>query len=948
MRDAGELRFGRFQLRRQQRRLLMDGAPVELGARAIDVLFALIEAEGAAVSKDDLLSRVWPGVAVEEHNLNVQVYALRKALGPDRELIRTIPRQGYCFTGEVAVATPPRDEVSPRASVRAPSTNIFSAIEALIGRHDEVRELLALQADARLLTLSGPGGIGKTVLALQVARTLAASFRGEIVVVELASLSNPVLVGSAAAGAIGLKVGGGEISPDVVARAIGSKPLLLLLDNCEHLIDAAAALAETLLHHCPNVSLLATSREALRIEGEAVYRVPALDLPPARAQAEEILQHGAVQLFIARVSALNVQLAASADNLQLVADICRRLDGIPLAIEFAAARAATLGLHEVAVRLNDRFGLLRGGRRTALPRHQMLRATLDWSYDLLSEPERRLLRRLAVFSAGCTIEGAVAVMGGDDAGAVIDGIASLVAKSLLTRDAAAAAGDRWRLLETTRAYALEKLAESNDAAEAARRQADFFCQLFSAAAPSALVQPPIEEMPRYLSELDNVRAALEWCFAPGGEVAIGVALTAGFVPGWMHAGLLIECREQTERALARLDPNGDLGEPMQMQLNLAFGLTSALTLGSSERAGPALDNALRLAERLGNVEVKLRTLWAIWVLNNNIGAWNATPAISEQFSRTAHRAGEEANILVAERIAGYTLHLGGQQREARPYIEHVLVRYSSPVAPRQMVWPQLDQRVLARALLGRVLWLEGHLDQAVAHARASLDDAEAMGSQLSICDALRVAVCPIAIMTGDLATAGREVPRLVDLAARCNAPFWRIVGRCLQGKLLIALGEFKAGVDMLRGELDGFEATGWDVGYPEFLGVLAEGLAGMDMVDDALDAVGRALARVERGAQRFYLPELMRIQGELLWRQNGDRVPAAEARFVAAIELAGRQGAPFWELRAAMSLARLRIAQRRRDDARQILAPAHAKFTEGLDTADVRAAAALLASLPAC
>jgi non-specific serine/threonine protein kinase len=289
------------------------------------------------------------------------------------------------------------------------------------------------------------------------------------------SLSDPDRVPSLVAHVLGLKLSGEQISPESVARAIGGKKLLLVLDNCEHVVDAAARLAETLVRLCPATSIVATSREGLRIEGEHVYRVPPLDVPGLNGKdSDNVLGHSAVQLFLARAMAVDSDFSPHGENLRAMADICRRLDGIPLAIEFAAARAAILGPELVLSRLDERFGLLTGGRRTALPRHQTLRATLDWSYELLPEPERCLLRRLGIFPAGFTLEAANALMSDQShaTSVTLEQIANLIAKSLVTLDASPSSG-RWRLLETIRAYALEILAENGETEQVARSCAEF-------------------------------------------------------------------------------------------------------------------------------------------------------------------------------------------------------------------------------------------------------------------------------------------------------------------------------------------------------------------------------------------------------------------------------------------------------------------------------------------
>jgi predicted ATPase/DNA-binding winged helix-turn-helix (wHTH) protein len=476
--------FDGWEVDLERRELRARGVPVPLGGRAFQVFAVLVKSAGELVTKDELMARVWPGAIVEENKLQVHISAVRKALGPDRGTVRTSFGRGYRVLGnwrirkECALADPVGLDPT-RMPVQPFLNNLPAAASGVIGRTATVQQLQEFLCAHRAITLTGPGGIGKTTLALEVARSLFPAFHGDCWLVDLASLSDPGLVPPTVAGVLGLKLGGDEISTEYVARAIGGKKLLLVLDNCEHLIDATARLAETVVRLCPATSIVATSREVLRIEGEHVYRVAPLDVPdPDQEQSDIVLGHSAVQLFLARARALDSDFSPHGENLRTIAAICRRLDGIPLAIEFAAARAAMLGPELVLSRLDERFGLLTGGRRTALPRHQTLRATLDWSYELLPEPERCLLRRLGVFPAGFTLEAAIAVMGdqGHTTSVILDEIANLAAKSLVTLDESAPTGC-WRLLETTRAYALEKLAEGGETELITRRSAEFFRDL---------------------------------------------------------------------------------------------------------------------------------------------------------------------------------------------------------------------------------------------------------------------------------------------------------------------------------------------------------------------------------------------------------------------------------------------------------------------------------------
>src|ERR1700682_590741 len=574
--------LGEWEVDLARRDLRARGVPVPIGGRAFEIIEVLVQSAGELVTKNDLSARIWPGAIVEDNTLQVPISAIRQALGSDRGILKTASGRGYrllgAWTSRESTSSVDSMDLEPMRSPAEPfQTNLPAAASELVGRTNAVQHLRGLLSAYRVVTLTGPGGIGKTRLALEVARGLFPSFQGDVRLVELVSLSDPGLVPTAVTGVLGLKLGGDEISAESVARAIGAQRLLLVLDNCEHVIDAAAKLAETIVRMCPRTTILATSREILKIEGEYVYRVPPLDVPSQHEEPDDILGRSAVQLFIATTRALHSDFSPNGENLPAIAAICRRLDGIPLAIDLAAGRVATLGLQQVALDLDDRLGMLIGGRRTALPRHRTLRATLDWSYELLPDSERCLLRHMAIFTAGFTLEAAIAVMSDNVAVAstVVEGIANLVAKSLLTLDGSVPSG-RWRLLETIRAYALEKLFECGEAEQAARRHAEFFRDLFASCDPK--LQPSIEDLARHGREIDNVRAAVDWSFSPSGDSLIGIVLTAAYAPVWLHLSLVVECRERIERALDRLDPDVSQSAPLRMRLHTALGLPLILTM----------------------------------------------------------------------------------------------------------------------------------------------------------------------------------------------------------------------------------------------------------------------------------------------------------------------------------------------------------------------------------
>ena len=515
--------------------------------------------------------------------------AVRKALRPYRSFPDTEPGRRFDLLGDWTVrrhnaTRPPIGPQRIRVDGESPVTNFPATVTRLVGRTAAVARLRELMSAYRVVTLTGPGGIGKTSLALKVARGIVGEFADGGWLVEFASLSDPALVPSALAGVLGRKLGAGGISDDALARVVGDNNLLLLLDNCEHVIDAVASLTETFMQRCPRVTILVTSRETLRVAGEYVYRVPELEVPAMdEVKPDQLRSRSAVELFVTRTKAIDPDFSPRARELREIAAICRHLDGIPLAIEFAAARTAALGVQQVTIGLGDRFASLKAGNRTGLPRQQTLRATLDWSYELLPESEKRLLRCLSVFSGGFTLAAIVAVMNdnGSDTSAVTDGVANLVMKSLVALDRREAK-TRWCLLETTRAYALEKLGESGESGQIARRHADFYLALFAPFATEGQLQTALDDLGTYRREIDNFRTALNWAFAAGGDAAVGVALAAAGADFWVAVSLVAEAFKWSGTALARM--GAAAGTRWEMILQCSLGVSLIFTKGMVDEA----------------------------------------------------------------------------------------------------------------------------------------------------------------------------------------------------------------------------------------------------------------------------------------------------------------------------------------------------------------------------
>jgi predicted ATPase/DNA-binding winged helix-turn-helix (wHTH) protein len=518
----GERRFGRFRIGLERRALWIDDERAKIGARAFDVLVALFERRQKIVSKSELLDLVWPGLAVEESNLHVQMSTLRKILGPG--IIATVPGRGYRFVaaledhGGLPADTLPQPVA---ADALASRTNVPPRTEVLFGRDHDRETLRALLSRHRLVTIVGPGGIGKTQLALAIAHNLRDSARDGVWIVELSSVETAERVVSAVARLFG-EAGGSAGALAALIEATRAQELLLVLDNCEHVIGAVAELSSALLAEAPGVKLIITSQVQMKTSGEQVYRLAPLDVP-ASPDAATAMQYSAIALFVARAQAADARFTLNADNVEAVVEICARLDAVPLAIELAAARVSLFGVQSIRRKLDERLHLFTGGPREALPRQRALAATMEWSYGLLSDDEKRVLDLLGIFVGGFSLTGAQELISDErvDPWAALDLLSTLIDKSLVVLDP----GDppRYRLLETTRAFALERLAATGALSSARRKHT--LATIATLRALSPWDSPYIHAV-SIAPDIANLRAAAAWTIGPEGDHALAIELAA--------------------------------------------------------------------------------------------------------------------------------------------------------------------------------------------------------------------------------------------------------------------------------------------------------------------------------------------------------------------------------------------------------------------------------------
>jgi predicted ATPase/DNA-binding winged helix-turn-helix (wHTH) protein len=945
---ARQFTFGPFRLIRAQHLLLMDDKPVHLGGRALDILSALLERPGEVVGKEELIARVWPNVFVDEANLRVHVAALRKALGDGQagaRYISNVAGRGYCF---VATVLEDRAPTSTRIAA-APfgrTQTVPPPDPRMVGRAEVVRALAAQLPAHRFVTLVGPGGIGKTTVALAVADAFIGQLRDGVHFIDLAPLSDPLLVPTALASALDLSVRSDSPIAGIVSF-LRDREMLIVLDNCEHVIDAAAVLAESVLRDAACVLILATSREPLGIDGEHLHRLSPLHSPPESAglTATDALGFPAVQLFVERAAARLDSYRLTDDDAPFVADICRRLDGIALAIEIAAGRVDAFGVAGLASLLDDRFRLLMRGSTTSPARQLTLGMTLDWSYTLLLPLERTALRRLAIFAGVFTIDGVTAVLGEDGVPAeeLVECVASLVDKSLVVANVAGEIAE-YRLLDTTRAYAREKLKENREDETFARRHARHFRDLLAEAASAWERQPATEWLEKHRHLIDDVRAALDWSFSPSGDASIGISLAIGAVPLWFQASLLNECHERAQQAISRLAPGEGQADVMRLYAAIAWSLMQ--TKGQVAETQGAWAKVLELSEALNDLDYQARGLWGLWSGRLNSGDFKQALVLAERFCAIAPQQRDPGDRFVGDRMIGYTLHLMGQQTAARQHIERMLNGYETPVTGAQIIRFVFDQRLTARCFLARILWLQGFPDQAMATVAEIIEYAASGQDTLSLCQALVQCACPVALLVGDLQAAERYATVLVDAASANALEFWKAWGGCFRGVVSVRRGDVAAGLTLLENALRELRAIEFGVYYVATLCEFADALGLAGDCDRGLEAIGEALDRCERNEERWCFAELLRIKAELLLRRGATKAAEeAERHLSQSLEWARRQQAWSWELRSAVSLARLWDSQGRAADAAEMLRRAIARFTEGLDTRDLKAATALLEQL---
>ena len=944
---AGQTRdvisFGPFTLVASERLLTRNGARLQLGERMLDTLIALVSSHNQPIDKRDLMTQVWPDVTVSEGSLRFHIAGLRKALGDGKDgarYITTLAGRGYCFVAPVTRSSD-RDNVRSPVATGFPAANVPSRLARMVGRADGVLTLSTDLVAVRFVTIVGAGGVGKTTLAVAVGHYLIKTFAGVVLFVDLGALSDPRLAATSLASMLGLSVQSDDATPSLIAY-LRDKRILLILDNCEHLIEAAAVLAASIFIAASQVHILATSREALRVEGEHVHRLEPLAFPPddSGLTAAVALTYPAVQLFVERAAASGARLDLNDSDAATVARICRRLDGVALAIELAAGRVEAYGLQQTAALLDERLSLLWQGQRTAPPRQQTLKATLDWSYDLLTRLEQQVLRHLAVFVGDFTLGAALAVLTSPsiDQMLVLGAMESLVAKSMVATNRTSATM-RYRLLDTTRDYVLATRIDQAEWADLAARHAAHYRQWLE---QSGSEWSNAAERALHLTDLGNVRAALEWCFGVNGNARIGVGLAAAAAPVFLAMSLLTECHRWSERALLALDDAGCEGRE-EMHLQAALGLSAMLTRGESEAARVALERSLLIAEERGDALNQMRLLGPLQMFYLRIGNFKTALLYGKRSFPISRSIGDPAALALSHCLLGLALHFTGDQSRAREELEAALSHGpgSQRTTATYLGW---DGYSIGAAHLARTLWLLGHPAQGLDRARQNVKNAASVDHPVTLSVVLSWAVT-VFLWADDLHSAEEHLEWFMSHARSYSLGPFLALGRGYAGQLAICRGDAKGGVESLKAGLVELHAAHYELLTTPFNISLAQGLAATGQFAEGLALIDGTIRLVETNGDLAYKPELLRVKGGMLLSMPHPSDNDTETCFRQSLELSRYQGARAWELRTAVDLAALLTAQGRSDSARALLRPVFEKFAEGEATTDLKAAERLLATL---
>ncbi|MDI7862848.1 winged helix-turn-helix domain-containing protein [Rhizobiaceae bacterium n13] len=930
--------FGPFRLHREHRRLFCGTEEVQIGGRAMEMLLALTRKKGELVTKEELFNAAWPGIFVHEANLKVTIASLRRSLreySPIGNYVRTIVGRGYWLSDQLD-----NGEFPQRPDLPVAANTQFPELGTVIGRDAEIAELRAAIAVNRLTTIVGAGGIGKTTVAVAAAQLFEDEEGGSITFIDFSRVAGEEFVIPSLAAMLGIS-SGSQDRLDAISSILARRKALLLLDTCEHVVNAVAHLCDIILANTTDVRILATSRQALRAKGEEVVWLAPLEVPPAgrTLTGEEILRYSAPQLLVERASEKGAYTIRDGDA-PAIAEICRRLDGSPLAIELISSRLTVLSAPDVLEELGDRFSALVERDREGPLRQQTLLATLEWSYALLTTSEATVLRAVSVFMGSFDMDAVVSVVAhhGLDPTVVFDAVAGLRAKSMLSVEQMAG-GMRYRLLDSTRAFAGNLLETSAELTAVSQAYARLVLNILSRANADQARLTTRQWHAAYASYADDLRKAIGWALFLRGDPLLGIQLVASGIPLWHELSLSEEARRNSEQALAEFDRIG--GADMALKLKLVVGMAAVSSYISADagKAIETIESAIRLSRQIGDTNSECKALGSLARYHLLPGQQTAARKILRELKRVATRSKNRSALWEYEQLfteleiirCDYPAAISRMKK-----LRHELESTPDGTASRF----DLDPKIRTETILGALEWLgSGRPGTGLSRIKFSANEAFEARHGWTLIYCYTHGVLFVLSECHEYELGRRYAEILKDTIYRHGMPAWIPVANCY-AEALEALSGARSDADGLMSAFDELRTGLRQIGRHVYYALLIRALYALGHVDEGVRILDYLF---DVGPQRSMVPELLRLRA--VKERSVGRDEEAMSTLRQALQAAEENGAWAWRIRSATDLAILLRDKSQIDDAKGVLEPVYSQFKDGFETPDLQKARNLLTEL---